>query len=137
MSGPDFEKSPLIPAIAQDEATGTVLMLAFMNTESYAETLQTRRVCYWSRSRGRLWRKGEDSGNVQHLKSIYYDCDGDTILVELSRLAERRATKVSRAASLTVDPDTGKATVEANRCSIRKGVANLSQPTCRILRRVR
>ena len=86
MSGPDFEKSPLIPAIAQDEATGTVLMLAYMNAESYAETLQTRRVCYWSRSRGRLWRKGEDSGNVQHLKSIYYDCDGDTILVKVEQV---------------------------------------------------
>ena len=64
-NGPDFSKSDLIPAIAQDAETGDVLMLAYMNAESYAETLRTGRVCYYSRSRKKLWRKGEESGNVQ------------------------------------------------------------------------
>lgn len=112
LSGPDFEKSPLIPAIAQDEATGTVLMLAYMNAESYAETLRTRRVCYWSRSRARLWRKGEDSGNVQHLKSIYYDCDGDTILVKVEQVGGAACHKGFQSCFFNeVDPDTGEATV--------------------------
>src|SRR5215468_6437095 len=72
---PDFEKSAgLIPAIAQDAATGRVLMMARMNREAYEETLRTRRACYFSRSRGRLWRKGEESGNVQEVREIYIDC---------------------------------------------------------------
>ena len=61
MNGPDFGKSDLIPVIAQDDATGDVLMLAYMNDEAYAETLKTGRVCYYSRSRDRLWRKGRDA----------------------------------------------------------------------------
>ena len=63
--GPDFSKAELIPVIAQDIATGDVLMLAYMNQAAYQETLQTGRVCYWSRSRQKLWRKGEESGHVQ------------------------------------------------------------------------
>ena len=86
VNGPDFEKSPLIPVIAQDAATGNVLMLAYMNAEAYAETLSTRRVCYYSRSRNKLWRKGEESGNVQHLKAIFYDCDADTLLVKVEQV---------------------------------------------------
>ena len=86
MNGPDFEKSPLIPVIAQDAATGTVLMLAYMNADAYAETLRTRRVCYFSRSRDRLWRKGEESGNVQNLQGIFYDCDADTVLVKVEQV---------------------------------------------------
>ena len=78
MNGPDFSKSDLIPVIAQDEVSGDVLMLAYMNEEAYSETLKTGRVCYYSRSRDRLWRKGEESGNVQEVKSIYFDCDADT-----------------------------------------------------------
>ncbi len=84
--GPDFSKSELIPVIAQDDATGDVLMLAYMNRDAYAETLKTRRVCYFSRSRGKLWRKGEESGNVQHLRSLYYDCDADTLLVKVEQV---------------------------------------------------
>lgn len=86
MNGPDFSKSDLIPVIAQDEATGDVLMLAYMNQEAYAETLRTKRVVYFSRSRQKLWRKGEESGNVQELKSLYYDCDADTLLVKVHQI---------------------------------------------------
>jgi phosphoribosyl-AMP cyclohydrolase len=84
--GPDFSKHELIPVIAQDDASGDVLMLAYMNQEAYEETLQTGRVCYWSRSRKKLWRKGEESGNVQQLKSIYFDCDADTLLVRVDQI---------------------------------------------------
>ncbi|AMV21100.1 phosphoribosyl-AMP cyclohydrolase [Planctomyces sp. SH-PL14] len=84
--GPNFEKSVLIPVVAQDESSGDVLMLAYMNQEAYDETLQTGRVCYYSRSRKKLWRKGEESGNVQELKSIYYDCDADTLLVKVNQI---------------------------------------------------
>ena len=86
MSGPDFSKSELIPVIAQDVATGEVLMLAYMNQAAYQETLQTGRVCYFSRSRNKLWRKGEESGNVQELKEIYFDCDADTLLVKVNQI---------------------------------------------------
>jgi phosphoribosyl-AMP cyclohydrolase len=71
----------LIPAIAQQHDTGEVLMMAWMNLQSLDETLATGRVCYWSRSRGKLWRKGESSGQVQHLKEMRLDCDGDTLLL--------------------------------------------------------
>jgi phosphoribosyl-AMP cyclohydrolase len=71
----------LIPAIAQQHDTGEVLMMAWMNLESLDETVDTGRVCYWSRSRGKLWRKGESSGQVQHLKEMRLDCDGDTLLL--------------------------------------------------------
>ncbi|MCA9025266.1 MAG: phosphoribosyl-AMP cyclohydrolase [Planctomycetaceae bacterium] len=86
MSGPDFEKAALLPAIAQDDQTGDVLMLAYMNQEAYEETLRTGRVCYYSRSRQKLWRKGEESGNFQELKSIYFDCDADTLLVRVNQV---------------------------------------------------
>jgi phosphoribosyl-AMP cyclohydrolase len=71
----------LIPAIAQQHDSGEVLMMAWMNLESLDETLATGRVCYWSRSRGKLWRKGESSGQVQMLREIRLDCDGDTLLL--------------------------------------------------------
>ncbi|MGB5830420.1 MAG: phosphoribosyl-AMP cyclohydrolase [Thiohalocapsa sp.] len=79
--GLKLTKDGLIPAIAQQHDTGEVLMMAWMNLESLDETLTTGRVCYWSRSRGKLWRKGESSGQVQHLKEMRLDCDGDTLLV--------------------------------------------------------
>ncbi|MGB0696047.1 MAG: phosphoribosyl-AMP cyclohydrolase [Rhodospirillaceae bacterium] len=71
----------LIPAIAQQHDTGEVLMMAWMNAESLAESLSTGRVCYWSRSRQAFWRKGESSGEVQTLKEARLDCDGDTLLL--------------------------------------------------------
>jgi phosphoribosyl-AMP cyclohydrolase len=75
----------LLPAIAQQFDSGEVLMLAWMNRESLAETLDTGRVCYWSRSRRALWRKGETSGQVQALKELRFDCDGDTILLKVDQ----------------------------------------------------
>jgi len=76
-----FNHEGLIPAIAQQHDTGEVLMLAWMNQEALAETLSTERVCYWSRSRQKLWRKGETSGQVQRLVELRFDCDGDTLLL--------------------------------------------------------
>lgn len=85
-TGPDFSKSDLIPVIAQDDVTGDVLMLAYMNEEAWEETKRTGRVCYFSRSRNKLWRKGEESGNVQEVKSIYFDCDADTLLIKVNQI---------------------------------------------------
>lgn len=83
----DFNKTGgLIPAIAQDASTGTVLMLAWMNQEAYEETLRTGRAVYFSRSRNKLWRKGEESGNVQQVKSILVDCDADTLLLQVEQI---------------------------------------------------
>lgn len=76
-----FNADGLIPAIAQQHDTGEVLMMAWMNADAVAETLTTGRVCYYSRSRGKLWRKGESSGQEQKLIELRWDCDADTILV--------------------------------------------------------
>ncbi len=116
MDGPDFSNTELVPAIAQDAATGDVLMLAYMNAEAYAETLATRRVCYYSRSRQRLWRKGEESGNVQHLKRIYYDCDADTLLVQVEQVGGAACHEGYASCFFReIDPDTGAASVIAER----------------------
>jgi phosphoribosyl-AMP cyclohydrolase len=77
----NFNPEGLIPAIAQQHNTGEVLMLAWMNQDAVEETLSTGQVCYWSRSRARLWRKGETSGQVQRLVELRYDCDADAILL--------------------------------------------------------
>lgn len=83
----DFEKSGgLVPAIAQDHATGDVLMMAYMNREAFDETVRTKRAVYFSRSRNKLWRKGEESGNVQEVKEIFLDCDNDTILLKVHQI---------------------------------------------------
>jgi len=83
----DFDKSGgLIPAIAQDAATGQVLMLAWMNREAFEETVRTNRAVYFSRSRNKLWRKGEESGNVQEVQSIFVDCDADTVLLRVNQI---------------------------------------------------
>jgi phosphoribosyl-AMP cyclohydrolase len=73
----------LLPAIAQDAESGEVLMMAYMSAESLAETLATGRAVYFSRSRNRLWRKGEESGHVQFVDAVLVDCDGDTILLKV------------------------------------------------------
>lgn len=80
-----FNENGLVPAIAQDYKTGEVLMLAYMNEESLKLTIETRKVHYYSRSRQKLWLKGETSGNFQFLKSISYDCDGDAILLKIEQ----------------------------------------------------
>jgi len=75
----------LIPAIAQDSNTGTLLMMAWMNSESLAKTVESGRAVYWSRSRGKLWHKGESSGHTQQVKEIRTDCDGDVILLRVEQ----------------------------------------------------
>ena len=83
----DFDKSgSLVPAIAQDADTGAVLMMAWMNREAYEETLRTRRAVYFSRSRNRLWRKGEESGHFQEVREVLVDCDADTILLKVHQI---------------------------------------------------
>jgi phosphoribosyl-AMP cyclohydrolase len=80
-----FDADGLIPVIAQDGGSGTVLMLAWMNRAALDETLATGRVCYYSRSRAALWRKGEQSGNVQRLIELRIDCDGDALLLRVEQ----------------------------------------------------
>nr|WP_296748266.1 phosphoribosyl-AMP cyclohydrolase [Thioalkalivibrio sp.] len=93
----------LIPAIAQQHDTGEVLMMAWMNAEALEETLTTGRVCYFSRSRGRLWRKGESSGQIQRLKGLYIDCDGDTLLLRVDQTGPACHTGRSNCFFLRVD----------------------------------
>ena len=85
---PDFSRDPegILPAVAQDVDTGRVLMLAYMNAESFAETCRTGRAVYFSRSRQRLWRKGEESGHVQCVQQILIDCDADAILLRVTQV---------------------------------------------------
>jgi phosphoribosyl-AMP cyclohydrolase len=84
--GPDFNKNGgLLPAIAQDSKTHQILMMAYMNEEAYRETCETRTAVYYSRSREKLWRKGEESGHVQKVEKIYIDCDRDTILLSVEQ----------------------------------------------------
>jgi len=78
-----YNDDGLVPAISQQHDTGEVLMMAWMNKDSVAETLRTGRVCYWSRSRQKLWRKGESSGQVQTLRDFRWDCDADTLLLQV------------------------------------------------------
>jgi phosphoribosyl-AMP cyclohydrolase len=86
-SEPDFAKGDgLLPVIAQDVNTGAVLMMAYMDADAYAETLATGRAVYFSRSRNKLWRKGEQSGNVQNVQAVYLDCDRDTILLKVDQV---------------------------------------------------
>ena len=78
-----FDAQGLIPVVVQDASTGDVLMLAYMNSESLAKTVETGETWFWSRSRQSLWHKGETSGNTQRVVSISIDCDGDTLLVKV------------------------------------------------------
>ncbi|MFM7099007.1 MAG: phosphoribosyl-AMP cyclohydrolase [Gemmataceae bacterium] len=83
----DFSKTGgLIPAIAQDFKTGEVLMLAYMNQEAFDETLKTGKAVYFSRSRNKLWRKGEESGNFQVVRELFIDCDADTLLLKVDQI---------------------------------------------------
>ncbi len=84
---PDFAKQGgLVPVVVQEDETGEVLMVAYMNEEAFEETVRTGRACYYSRSRGKLWRKGEESGHVQEVRAIYVDCDGDTVLLRVHQV---------------------------------------------------
>jgi phosphoribosyl-AMP cyclohydrolase len=83
----DFRKQEgLVPAIVQDAETGEVLMLAYMSPESFEETLRTGNACFYSRSRSKLWTKGEESGNVQQVIEVRIDCDNDTILLKVNQV---------------------------------------------------
>ena len=89
MIEPNFAKGDgLIPAIVQDAETKDVLMMAYMNRESWEATLRTGKATYWSRSRQKLWLKGESSGNVQIIKAILIDCDNDTVLLQVKQLGD-------------------------------------------------
>ena len=122
-NGPDFGKTELIPAIAQDAETGDVLMMAWMNAEAYEETLKTGRVCYFSRSRSKLWRKGEESGNVQELKAIYFDCDADTLLVKVNQIGGAACHEGYRSCFFRrIDPETRQFAVEGERVFDPKAV---------------
>ena len=116
VSGPDFSKTELIPAIAQDAETGDVLMMAWMNEEAFEETLKTGRVVYFSRSRAKLWRKGEESGNVQELKELFYDCDADTLLVRVNQIGGAACHEGYRSCFFRkIDPQSRETTVEGER----------------------
>jgi len=81
-----FDANGLVAAIAQDYKTGEILMIAWMNKEALNKTLKTRKMHYWSRSRKKLWFKGEESGNVQVIKNIFIDCDRDAILAKVNQI---------------------------------------------------
>jgi phosphoribosyl-AMP cyclohydrolase len=89
---PKFGPDGLIPCITQDHATGEVLMFAFMNAESLTHTLRTGKATYWSRSRNKLWMKGEESGNVQYVKELYTDCDQDVVLIKVEQTGAANAS---------------------------------------------
>jgi len=123
VNGPNFEKTELIPVIAQDEASGDVLMMAWMNREAYEETLKSGRVVYFSRSRQKLWRKGEESGNVQELKAIFYDCDADTLLVKVNQIGGAACHEGYRSCFFRrIDPQTGAVEVVGERVFDPKAV---------------
>ncbi len=81
-----WDDNGLIPAIAQDAANGQVLMVAWMDRDALKETVKTERAVYWSRSRSRIWRKGEESGHVQNVKEVFLDCDGDVVLLKVEQV---------------------------------------------------
>ncbi|MCD4718235.1 MAG: phosphoribosyl-AMP cyclohydrolase [Desulfobacula sp.] len=90
----DYKKgNGLIPAIAQDDKTGEVLMLAYMNEQAFTETLKTGKATYYSRSRNALWKKGETSGHVQNVKEIRVDCDNDTVLLKVEQIGNAACHK--------------------------------------------
>jgi len=104
-----FDQNGLIPAIAQQYDTKDILMMAWMNAQSIQETLATGRVCYWSRSRQNYWRKGEESGQIQELKSLHLDCDGDTILLQVDQTGP--ACHTGRKSCFYIQVEQNKATI--------------------------
>lgn len=83
-----FDVNGLIPCVVQDYKDGAVLMVAYMNKESVKRTLKTKKATFWSRSRQKFWVKGEQSGNVQKVKQLFYDCDGDCLLVKVDQIGK-------------------------------------------------
>lgn len=86
LSGVKFDANGLVPAIIQDDASGEVLMMAWMNADSLRRTIESGKTHFFSRSRNKLWLKGESSGHVQHVKSVRLDCDGDTLLIRVEQV---------------------------------------------------
>ena len=109
-----FNSDGLIPAIAQQYNSGEVLMLAWMNAEALRETLTSGRVCYWSRSRKSLWRKGESSGQVQLLKSASLDCDGDTLLLQVDQTGPACHTGRRHCFFYKIEPEAHNVRIEGN-----------------------
>ena len=104
-----YDDNGLVPAIIQDEVSGTVLMLAYMNAEALSKTLETGVTWFYSRSRRALWQKGETSGHVQAVKEMYYDCDADTILVKVSQTGAACHEGTFSCFSRRLDEDTEQA----------------------------
>lgn len=101
-----FNSDGLVPAVAQQYDSGEVLMMAWMNRDAIEETLNSGRVCYWSRSRKKLWKKGESSGQIQKLKEMIVDCDGDTLLLKLDQKGVACHTGRRSCFYKTIDGDT-------------------------------
>ena len=102
---PRFDAAGLIPAIAQDAATGAVLMVAYMNAAALRMTLETGYATYWSRSRGRLWRKGEESGHTQRVIEMRVDCDQDALLLRVEQIGGACHTGAARCFYRVVESD--------------------------------
>jgi phosphoribosyl-AMP cyclohydrolase len=100
-----FDANGLVGAIAQRHDSGEVLMMAWMNRDAVRETLETGQVTYWSRSRGKLWRKGETSGHRQTLRSLRIDCDGDTLLLSVDQIGAACHTNRSNCFFREIGPD--------------------------------
>lgn len=109
-----YDAQGLIPAIAQDDATGDILMMAWMNRETLEETVRTKRAVYFSRSRNKVWRKGEESGNVQEVKSIHIDCDADVVLLRIRQIGDAACHTGHRTCFYRVVTDSGNGYVEKN-----------------------
>ncbi len=109
-----FDADGLIPAIAQDAVSGEVLMMAWMNRESIQTTIKTKRATYWSRSRKKLWMKGEESGNIQEVRSVHIDCDGDVVLIKVNQIGGAACHTGHRSCFFREIVNEGEAFKEAN-----------------------
>ncbi|HTY12222.1 MAG TPA: phosphoribosyl-AMP cyclohydrolase [Bacteroidota bacterium] len=109
-----FDSDGLIPAIAQEEKSGEILMMAWMNKESLRATLETKRATYWSRSRKKLWMKGEESGNIQEVRSVHVDCDGDVVLLKVNQVGGAACHTGHRTCFFREIVDGGNAFKESN-----------------------
>ena len=110
-----FDRDGLVPAVAQQHDTGEILMVAWMNRDAVRATLTEGRVCYWSRSRRKLWRKGETSGQVQRLRELRLDCDGDTVLL----LVDQHGRRLPHRAAQLLFPGLARGFVAGDRRSTR------------------
>ena len=118
-----YNSDGLVPVIAQDIANGDVLMMAWLNAASLSMTFAEGRMVYYSRSRQKLWRKGEESGNVQELHAIYFDCDGDTLLVKVNQIGGAACHEGFRSCFFRrIDPQTQQFAVEGERVFDPKAV---------------